>query len=529
VEIIEKGKTALGIEFGSTRIKAVLVDEKCTPIAGGSFEWENQLENGIWTYSVDMIWEGLRKCYSNLADNVRDKYGLILKNIGSIGLSGMMHGYMPFDKAGNILTPFRTWRNSITGKASEILTKEFDFNIPQRWSIAHLYQAILNNEKHIGEIDFFTTLSGYIHWKLTGKKIVGIGEASGMFPIDSHTKSYNSIMIDKFNKLIEEYNFKWKIEDILPMIMVAGERAGELTEEGARLLDPSGELNSGIAFCPPEGDAGTGMTATNSIALRTGNVSAGTSVFSMVVLEKELKRVYPEIDIVTTPVGDMVGMVHCNNCTSDINAWIRLFGEFAECFEINIEKEKLFSVLFEKAMKGNKSCEGLMAYNYFSGENITGLDEGRPLFVRSPKADFSLADFMRTLIYSSLSTLKIGMDIMTKQEGVIIDELYGHGGFFKTKGVGQLLMAAALNTPVSVMADTAGEGGAWGISILAAYMLTNKNQSLEEFLDTVVFREQKGYNVTPDKEDVEGFDKFIKEYKAGLGIEKEAVKSIFRD
>ena len=527
-KIIESGKTALGIEFGSTRIKAVLTDNSCNPIASGDYEWENQFENGIWTYSLDEIWKGLQGCYASLLNNVKEKFGVVIKKIGVIGFSGMMHGYMPFDKNGDLLVNFRTWRNSITEEASKVLTEKFNFNIPQRWSVAHLYQSIINKEEHINKIDYFTTLAGFIHWKLTGEKVLGIGEASGMFPIDSKTKNYNTEMIEKFNSEIKEYEVEWKIEDILPRVLVAGETAGKLTVDGAKLLDISGNLECNIPVCPPEGDASTGMVATNSVAVRTGNISAGTSIFSMVVLERELSKVYPEIDLVTTPVGDSVGMVHCNNCTSDINAWVNLFSEFAGCLGNEVEKGKLFTMLFQKALEGEKDCSGLMSYNYLSGENITGLDEGRPLFVRSPKANFTLSNFMRAILYSALSTLKIGMDIMTKTEGVKIDKLYGHGGFFKTKNVGQKLMAAAMDSPVSIM-ETAGEGGAWGIAILACYSQNKGDgEKLDEYLKRVVFAGKEGSSVEPNKDDVMGFDSFIKEYVRGLEAEKAAVKVLFK-
>ncbi len=523
-EIIENGKTSLGIEFGSTRIKAVLIDEKNVPIASGSYEWENQLENGIWTYSLEKIDDGLKSCYKSLCDEVQKKYAVQLTNVGSIGFSGMMHGYMAFDKDGKLLVPFRTWRNAITGQAAEILTKEFQFNIPQRWSIAHLYQAILNGEEHTQNIDYITTLAGYIHWKLTGKKVLGIGEASGMFPVDPKTKNYNKCMLDKFNKLVEKYNFKWKVSNILPQIMLAGENAGTLTEDGAKFLDVSGKLQAGISLCPPEGDAQTGMAATNSVAVRTGNVSAGTSVFAMVVLEKELKKVYSEIDVVTTPTGNDVAMVHCNNCTSDLNAWVNLFGEFLHICNVKMDKNNLFEVLYKKSLEGKADCDGLMAYNYFSGENITDVNEGRPLFMRSPKADFNIANFMRALLYSSLSTLKIGTDILLKEEGVVVDKIYGHGGLFKTEGVGQKFLSAALNTPVTVM-DTAGEGGAWGIALLAAYMKNkNENESFEDFLQEKVFSGKNGSTLLADENDVKGFDMFVESYKKCIETEKTAVK-----
>lgn len=522
--MIKDGRTYLGIEFGSTRIKAVLNDENNVPAASGSYEWENKLENGIWTYSLEEIEKGLKECYRSLRTDVKEKYGVLLNFTGGIGISGMMHGYMAFDKDGNLLTPFRTWRNSITEKASSVLTKTFNFNIPQRWSVAHLYQAILNKEEHTKNISYITTLAGYIHWKLTGRKVVGIGEASGMFPIDPKTKKYDESMLKKFDELIKDYGYEWKISDILPEVLTAGEQAGTLTEDGVGFLDPEGDLKSGIQLCPPEGDAGTGMVATNSVAVRTGNVSAGTSVFAMVVLEKELTKVYPEIDVVTTPTGNNVAMVHCNNCTSDLNAWVNLFSEFLNMIGIKKDKGDLFEILYKKALEGKKDGGGLMAYNYLSGENITEVSEGRPMFFRSPKASFKISDFIRTLLYSSLSTLKIGTDILFKEENVAVDKIYGHGGLFKTEGVGQKFLAAALNAPVTLM-DTAGEGGAWGIAVLASYMANkNEGESLEDYLALNVFDGKDGATMFPDKEDVKGFDIFMNNYKKCLNVEKEASK-----
>ena len=522
--MIKTGKTALGIEFGSTRIKAILVDENNKPIAAGSYEWENQYENGYWTYSLDMIWEGLRACYSDLAKDVKDKYDMTLTTIGSIGFSAMMHGYLAFDKEDHLLVPFRTWRNTTTEQAATALTKALNFNIPQRWSISHLYQAILNKEAHVTQVDFFTTLAGYIHYQLTGEKVLGIGDASGMFPIDSSTRNYDEKMIAAFDALVKPYGFQWTLKDILPKVLLAGEKAGCLTEKGAKMLDVSGNLQPGIPVCPPEGDAGTGMVATNSVAVRTGNVSAGTSVFAMIVLEKALSKVYPEIDMVTTPVGDAVAMVHCNNCTSDINAWVGLFKEFAESYGMPVDMNKLFGVLFNKALEGEKDCGGLMAYNYFSGESITGFEEGRPLFVRSAENKFNLANFMRTHLYTALGALKNGLDLLLKEEKVEVDQIMGHGGFFKTKGVGQRIMAAAMDTDVTVM-ETAGEGGAWGIAVLASYMMQKKeDELLETYLNDKVFAGQLGETLSPDPSDVAGFDAFLKRYNAGLAIEKAAVE-----
>lgn len=519
-EAIKAGKAVLGIEFGSTRIKAVLVDVSHTPIAMGTYDWENRLENNIWTYSLEDIWKGLQGCYKSLADDVEAKYGEKLTTLGALGFSGMMHGYMPFNAEGELLLPFRTWRNTMTEEACKKLIPVFHFNIPQRWSIAHLYQAILSGEEHVKDIAFFTTLAGYIHWKLSGEKVLGIGEAAGMFPIDSTIMDFDQKMLDQFDGL---HNFDWKIRDILPKVLVAGESAGVLTAEGARLLDPTGTLQPGAPMCPPEGDAGTGMVATNSVAVRTGNVSAGTSIFAMIVLEKAMEKVHEEIDMVTTPDGMPVAMVHCNNCTSDLNAWVNLFGECAESFGVKVDKNELYGVLYRKALEGAADCGGVTAYNYFSGEPITGLDAGRPMVVRTPDADFSLANFMRSHLYSAVATLKIGMDILLKEEHVAVDSLMGHGGFFKTPVVGQRVMAAGMNAPITVM-DTASEGGAWGIAILAAFMKEKKDgESLSSYLNDKIFAGQTGTTLKPEPEDVKGFEAFLEEYKKLLPAEKAAV------
>uniref|UniRef100_UPI003F7FCD6A xylulokinase n=1 Tax=Laedolimicola sp. TaxID=2981663 RepID=UPI003F7FCD6A len=470
-----------------------------------------------------LVWKGLQGSYASLKEDVKAKYGVELTKIGSIGISAMMHGYLVFDKDGKQLVPFRTWRNTITGEASKKLTELFRYNIPQRWSIAHLYQAMLKGEEHVPEIDFMTTLAGYIHWQLTGEKTLGVGEASGMFPIDTATKQFNAEMLDKFQAKVTEKGYGWNIRAILPKVQNAGEGAGALTAEGAKLLDPTGELESGIPMCPPEGDAGTGMVATNSVAQRTGNVSAGTSVFAMIVLEHELKKVHPEIDLVTTPDGSLVGMVHCNNCTSDLNAWVGLFKEFAESFGMKVDMNELFGTLYRKALEADKDCGGLLAYNYFSGEHLTGFEEGRPLFVRTPNAKFNLANFMRVHLYTALGALKTGLDILFKEEGVEADEVMGHGGLFKTKGVGQSIMAAAMDVPVTVM-ETAGEGGAWGIALLAAYMKEKKEgESLGDYLNNRVFAGEKGETLAPDPEDVKGFEQFLVRYTEGLAIEHAAV------
>ncbi len=524
--IIESGKAVLGIELGSTRIKAVLVNEKKEPIASGSHEWENQYVNNIWTYSEEAIWAGIQDSYQDMLKDVKEKYGVCVQKLGAIGFSAMMHGYMPFNKEGQLLVPFRTWRNTMTEEASEKLTELFQYHIPQRWSIAHLYQAILKKEEHVPEITFMTTLEGYVHWKLTGEKVLGVGEASGMFPVDMNIKNYDQKRMEQFEELVKPYGFPWKLSEILPKVLLAGEPAGNLTEEGAKLLDVSGQLMAGTPLCPPEGDAGTGMVATNSVAQRTGNVSAGTSVFSMVVLEKELSKVYPEIDLVTTPTGNLVAMVHCNNCTSDLNAWVGIFREFAQAMGMEVDMNKLFGTLYHKAMEGDPDCGGLLAYNYFSGEHITGFEEGRPLFVRTPESKFNLANFMRVNLFTSLGALKTGMDILLKEEGVKLDKILGHGGLFKTKGVGQNLLAGAINTPVTVM-ETAGEGGAWGIAVLASYLVNkDEGETLEAYLDNKVFAGQKGETVVPDEKDVKGFDQFMERYKEGLAIERAAVEHL---
>ncbi len=523
--IIEAGECTLGIEFGSTRIKAVLVDNAGKPIASGSHSWENRFENGIWTYSLDMVWDGLQDAYADLARDVLEQYGARITTLKAIGLSAMMHGYMAFDKDNELLVPFRTWRNTITEQAAAQLTKEFKFNIPQRWSIAHLYQAILNKEEHVGDITFLTTLAGYVHWKLTGEKVLGIGDASGMFPIDHEIKDYNKDYLEKFGKLVEPCGYSWKLEDILPKVLVAGDEAGALTEEGAALLDKSGTLKAGIRLCPPEGDAGTGMTATNSVAVRTGNVSAGTSIFAMVVMENDLKDVHEEIDVVTTPEGDNVAMVHCNNCTSDINAWAGIFKGYSEAMGIEVDTNKLYETMFSAAQSGAYDCGGLMGFNYFSGEPVTGFDQGRPVFMREVNADFSFANFMRLHLYSAVSTLKYGLDILFKEEEVKVDKLYGHGGFFKTKEVGQRIMSAATGGPVTVM-NTAGEGGAWGIAILAMYMAEENKNGLSDYLNDIIFAGEEGETVMASEEEIAGFDSFMKKFVKAMPVEKAAVDSL---
>jgi len=522
-KIIASGKTALGIELGSTRIKAVLIGEDHSPLASGSHEWENKYENGIWTYPLEDIWAGLQDSFRQFSHEVEEKYQISLDVVGALGFSGMMHGYMAFDKDGNLLAPFRTWRNTITGQAAAELTQLFGFNIPQRWSIAHLYQAILRQEAHIKDIHHITTLAGYIHWKLTGQKVMGVGEASGMFPIDSTINNYDRRMLGLFNTQLAAKNIDWRLENILPKVLLAGDAAGLLTTEGARLLDTGGKLQGGTPLCPPEGDAGTGMVATNSVAERTGNVSAGTSVFAMIVLEKALSKLHPEIDIVTTPSGKPVAMVHSNNCTSDLNAWVALFHEFSQALGLDLSQAKLFETLYQQALKAETDGGGMLAYNYISGEHITRLEEGRPLFVRTPGSRFTLANFMRTHLFSALGALKIGMDILFAQENVKLNQLLGHGGFFKTSEVGQKMMAAAMNVPVTVMA-TAGEGGAWGMALLAAYKLRKtEEEPLELYLADKVFAGKKGATLSPDKADVAGFAAFMIRYRLGLGVERAAV------
>ena len=511
-------KTVLGIELGSTRIKAVLIDDRHIPVAQGDYEWENQFVNGIWTYSMSMVHTGVQTCFSRLKADVKAKYDTELSTVGAIGVSAMMHGYLPFDRNGNQLAEFRTWRNTITGDAAAELTELFGFNIPQRWSIAHLDQAILNGEEHVKDIAFLTTLAGYIHWQLTGEKVMGIGEASGMFPIDSEKLDYDESMLQKFKTLTGI-----DLRTILPKVLVAGECGGTLTEAGARFLDPSGTLRPGIPVAPCEGDAGTGMAATNSVRPRTGNVSAGTSDFAMIVTEKPL-GVHREIDMVTTPAGAPVAMVHCNNCTSDINAWVNLFAEYSEMMGMPVGKGELFTKLFNKALEGDADCGGLLSYNYFSGEGVTDLDEGRPLFVRTPNSNFTLANFMRAHLLSALSTLKIGLDILTQTEQVGIDKLYGHGGFFKTPGVGQRMLSAAVGAPVSVM-ETAGEGGPYGMALLGAYMLwKDEGESLADYLDNKVFAGAESTTLMADPEDVAGFFAFLARYKKALPVERSATE-----
>ena len=525
-EKIRAGKTSLGIEFGSTRIKAVLIDDTYTTIAAGDYGWASHLEDGLWSYSQEEIWTGLQAAYAALAEDVENAYGEKLTRVGRIGFSAMMHGYLAFDKNGELLVPFRTWQNTNTSEAHEKLSELFQYNIPERWSIAHLYQAVLNDEEHIGKVDFFTTLAGYVHWKLTGKKVLGVGDASGMFPIDPTTHTYETEFIEKFNAIPEVAAQPWKLADLLPEPLVAGTPAGTLTEEGAKLLDPTGTLQPGITFAPPEGDAGTGMVATNSVRVRTGNVSAGTSIFAMVVLERKLERLHPEVDLVTTPAGDLAGMSHANNFTSDLNAWVGLFGQFAAAIGTPVDAGTLYGTLFRAAIADDvdSNCGGLINYPFRSGEFLAGLPEGRPLFARGPEARMSLGNFMRAQLFSAFSPVKIGMDVMTKDEGVAVDSLVGHGGIFTTPKVAQKILAAAFDTPIKVM-STAAEGGAWGMAVLADY-LWHADQPLDEFLDARVFADAASTTENPDEGDVAGFEEFFDRFRKGLPIEHVAIESI---
>ena len=522
---ITAGETVLGIELGSTRIKAVLIDRDGNPVASGGHSWENRLENGLWTYSLEDIWTGLQDAYANMAEDVKHTYGVEVTSFKAMGFSAMMHGYMAFDEAGELLVPFRTWRNTNTQQAAEELTELLQFNIPQRWSVSHLYQAILNGEEHVSRVSFLTTLAGYVHWKLTGKKVLGVGDASGMFPIDSSTNTYDKAMLAAFDQRTAEKGFTKKMETLLPQVLVAGEDAGTLTEEGAKLLDPTGRLQSGIPVCPPEGDAGTGMAATNSVAARTGNVSAGTSVFAMFVLEKALSRYYTEIDMVTTPTGKPVAMVHCNNCTNEINAWASVFRGFLEALGQEPDMNAIYTAMFRSALAADKDAGGLVLYNFLSGEPVAGMTEGRPLLVRSPEAKLSFTNFMAAQLYSAVAALKLGMDILA-EEHVAVDRLLGHGGYFKTPEVGQRVMAAAMGAPVSVM-ETAGEGGPWGMALLAAYAVEKQpGQTLEDYLDQQIFAGQKVETIAPDPADVAGFQAFMEQYKKGMPAERAAVDAL---
>lgn len=523
IEAISAGEVTLGIELGSTRIKAVLIGPDHQPLATGGYDWENQFVDRIWTYSLDEVRVGLQSCFADVATRVRQRYGLELTTLGALGISGMMHGYLAFDAEGALLTPFRTWRNTITAQASAELSELFDHNIPQRWSIAHLLHAIRNGEQHVGRIAYLTTLAGYVHWQLTGEKVLGVGDASGMFPIELSSGGFNTTMIDQFDALVAAEDPGWRLAEILPTVLPAGQFAGRLTEAGAMLLDPSGSLQAGVPLCPPEGDAGTGMVATNSVSRRTGNVSAGTSIFTMVVLEHELARRHSELDLVTTPAGDLVAMVHCNNGASEVNSWAGLFLEFAQRLGSGAGSDEVFATLFGSALDADSDAGGLLVYNYLSGEHLTGLAEGRPLFVRTPQSSFTLANFMRAHLFAAFATMRIGMDILIEEEHAGLDSLFAHGGLFKTRGVAQRLLAAALGTPVSV-GDIAGEGGAWGIALLARYAIAGADLSLDAYLNQQVFAGAALDTVEPVRADVAGFDEYLARFKAGLEIERSAVQ-----
>lgn len=525
-EEIEKGETVLGIELGSTRIKAVLIDSTHHPIASGSYVWENRFEEGIWTYHLEDIWQGIQIAFLELSKEVRRLYAVDIVQLNAIGISAMMHGYMPFDKNGRLLTPFRTWRNTNTKQAAEELTKELEFNIPLRWSVAHLYQAIINEEKHVRDICYLTTLAGFVHWQLTGEHVLGIGDASGMFPIDNVSGDFDEQMLARFDKIAERNGFHKRLKELLPKVLSAGDIAGILTKRGAQLLDPSGKLQAGIPLCPPEGDAGTGMVATNSVAEHTGNVSAGTSIFSMAVLEKPLSKVYPELDVVTTPTGKPVAMVHCNNCTTDLDAWVRLFSELLERAGCRLTKSRLYDLLYQTALEGESDCGGVLSCNYVSGEPITGFDEGVPFILRSAEAKLTIGNLMRSFLFSAIVALRIGMDILTEQENVQLKRICGHGGMFKTERVGQQLMAAALKTPVVVL-ESAGEGGAWGIALLASYVVRKeKEETLERYLEKEVFTAELGEEFIPLQKDIIGFEVFSEHLRKMLSVEQLAIEKM---
>lgn len=523
---IREGRTALGIEFGSTRIKACLVDadNPATVLAVGSHEWENEFVGRSWTYSLESVWAGVQDAYAGLAAEVQSRYGTTLETVGAIGVSAMMHGYLAFDADGELLVPFRTWRNTNTERSAAVLSELFGVNIPLRWSIAHLYQAVLDEEPHIGKVDFFTTLAGYVHWKLTGRKVLGVGDASGMFPIDPATRGYDAAMTEKFDRLVSERAYGLHVGDLLPEVLLAGQDAGSLTAGGAALLDPSGTLRPGAALCPPEGDAGTGMVATESVAPRTGNVSAGTSIFAMVVLERPLSRVHHELDVVTTPAGDPVAMVHCNNGASELASWVGLFQRFVAVAGGELNTDEVFAVLFREALDGDPDAGGLLAYNHLAGEPIAGLSEGRPLVVRTPESRFTLANFMRAQLYGVFGTLVLGMRVL-EGEGVALDRMFAHGGVFRTAGVAQRFLAGALGAPVAV-GETASEGGAWGIAVLAAYLTESAELDLNAYLRTSVFAEASIDVIDPDPEDVPGFAAYLSRYRAGLAVEAAAVQHL---
>lgn len=525
-EKIRSGKTSLGIEFGSTRIKAVLIDDTYSTIAEGSHEWENHLENGLWTYPLDDVWSGLQAAYAALADDVEAAYGQKLTTVGAMGFSAMMHGYLAFDSDGKLLVPFRTWRNSNTHQAHEALSELFQYNIPERWSIAHLYQCILDKEEHVANVAFFTTLAGYVHWKLSGEKVLGVDDASGMFPIDPETHGWNKRMLAQFSALPEVAAQPWRIEDLLPKPLVAGSEAGSLTDAGAKLLDPTGTLRPGIPMAAPEGDSGTGMVATNAVRVGTGNVSAGTSIFASVVLDHPLQRLHPEVDLVSTPAGDPCGMSHANNFTSDLNAWVKVFGQFAEAIGKPLDADALYGTLFNSAIgdDADANAGGLINYCFYSGEFLAGLEQGRPVFTRGPESRMNLANFMRAQLFGAFAPVKIGMDVMTKDEQVKVDSMVGHGGIFTTPKVAQRILAAAFDTPIKVM-STAAEGGAWGMAVLADY-LRHKDISLDKYLDERVFANAESSTEEPDPRDVAGFEDFFARFTKALPIEQAAIKVI---
>ncbi|MDH6181919.1 sugar (pentulose or hexulose) kinase [Microbacteriaceae bacterium SG_E_30_P1] len=525
VDAISSGRASLGIELGSTRIKACLVgDDPSEVLAVGDFEWENQLVDGRWTYSLDSVWQGVQAAYVGLADDAERRHGVRPTSFGAIGISAMMHGYLAFDADGELLVPFRTWRNTSTGPAAEALTEAFGFAIPLRWSVAHVYQAVLDNESHVAHIDYLTTLAGYVHWKLTGERVLGVGDASGMFPINDATRGYDETMLTAFDGLVAQRAPGLDLRSVLPAVLPAGREAGALTEEGAALLDPTGSVRPGIRFAPPEGDAGTGMVATNAVAPRGGNVSAGTSIFAMVVLEGPLANLHEELDLVTTPAGDPVAMVHCNNGASELAAWVGLFRRFAESAGADIDADAVYRTLFTESLDGAADAGGLLAYNQLSGEPIVGLDEGRPLVVRADDSVFSLANFMRAQLYGVFASLSIGMSVLD-EEGVALDRMYAHGGIFRTAGVAQRFLAAALNAPVSVAA-TASEGGPWGMAVLAAYTASGAEQSLPDYLRDRVFQGAQLSDVDPDPADVAGFASYLERYRAGLAIEHAAIQAL---
>ncbi|WP_039068158.1 xylulokinase [Staphylococcus shinii] len=519
---------SIGIELGSTRIKTVAIDQNLSTVASGHFEWENQFIDGYWTYSINDIWVGLQKSYSAMTTEIKEKYDLTLRKVKSIGVSGMMHGYLAFDQNEDLLVPFRTWRNGNTAKAATLLSEAFQFNIPERWSIAHLYQAILDNESHINRITYLTTLAGYVHWYLTGEKVLGIGDASGMFPINIDTKDYRIDLLNETNNIFKAKGFGQSVEKLLPEVKLAGESGGILTKDGATLLDSSGNLEDGILMCPPEGDAGTGMVATNTVAQNTGNISAGTSAFAMIVLSNTLKDMYPEIDVVTTPDGSEVAMIHTNNCTSDINDWMNLFGEVLNVMGVDFSSDELYGHIFERSLSSDDNIGGLLSYNYVSGENITNVDTGYPLFIREPNYQFNLANFMKMHLFSAFSTLKIGMDLLKENEYINIDKLIAHGGIFKTKDVAQQILASALEQPITVM-ETASEGGAWGISVLAFYAALDTEVPLDEFLNESVFINTKASTLHPVEQEVINFNNYVEKMKKGLSIEQSVTKYLGGD